>query len=105
MKFTLRSVTLTGRPTLTIHQDGSVATTTTSLLSFKGNVVLYATRLSGRLLGADVTITPRSPVSLVVRLLRPLTQGLTVTMTQVVADQPIALAATSQWDNYQIRIS
>ena len=105
MKFTLRSVTLTGDPTLTIHQDGSVATTTTSLLSFSGNVVLYATRLTGDLLGVKVTITPSSPLSLVVRLLRPLTQGLTVTMTHIVTDQPIALSATSQWDNYHINVS
>lgn len=104
MKFTLRSVILTGRPTLTIHQNGSVATTTTSLLSLRGNVVLYAAKLSGDLLGAHVTITPSSPLSLVVRLLRPLTQGLTTTMTHVVTSQPIALAATSQWDDYHISV-
>lgn len=102
MKFTLRSVTLTGNPTLTVHQNGSVATTTASLLSFSGNVVLYATRLSGDLLGAPVAITPSSSLSLITRLLRPLTQGLTATMTHVVTDQPIALAATSHWDNYHI---
>jgi hypothetical protein len=105
MKFTLQSVTLTGNPTLTVHQNGSVATTSTSLLSFSGNVVLYTTRLTGELLGADVTLTPSSPLSLVVRLLRPLTQGLTVTMTHVVTDQPITMAATSHWDNFHISVS
>lgn len=104
MKFTLRSVTLTGSPTLVVHQNGSIATTTTSLLSLSGNVVLYTTRLSGDLLGASVTITPTSPASLVVRLLRPLTQGLTATMTHLVTGQPIALAATSHWDGYHLSI-
>ena len=69
MKFTLQSVTLTGSPTLTIHQNASVATTRTSLLSFTGSVALYATKLSGNLLGIPVTLTPSSPLSLVLRLL------------------------------------
>jgi hypothetical protein len=105
MKFTVRSVTLTGSPTLTVHQNGSVATTTTSLLSFSGDVVLYATKLSGELLGARVTLTPSSPLPVVAALLRPLTQGLTVTMTHVVTDQPITMAATSHWDSYRISVS
>jgi hypothetical protein len=104
MKFSLQSVTLTGSPTLTIHQNASVATTRTSLLSFSGNVVLYATRLSGNLLGLPVTLTPSSPLSLVLRLLRPLTQGLTVTMTKVVTDQPLTIASASRWANYLISV-
>jgi Family of unknown function (DUF6114) len=104
MKFTLRSVTLTGNPTLTISENGSVAATSTSRLSFSGNVVLYATKLSGDLLGIPVTITASSPLSLVLQLLRPLTQGLTVTMTHVVTDQPVTTAATSQWDSFLISV-
>jgi hypothetical protein len=104
MKFSLQSVTLTGSPTLTIQQNASVATTRTSLLSFSGNVVLYATKLSGDLLGLPVTLTPSSPLSLVLQLLRPLTQGLTVTMTKVVTDQPLTIASTSRWANYLISV-
>jgi hypothetical protein len=104
MKFTLQSVTLTGSPTLTIHQNGSVAVTSTSLLSFSGNVVLYATKLSGDLLGIAVTLTPSSPLSLVLQLLKPLTQGLTVTMTHVVTDQPITTSAASQWANFLVSV-
>jgi hypothetical protein len=104
MKFTLKSVTLTGRPTLTITQNGSLAVTRTSLLSFTGHVVLYATKLSGDLLGVPVTLTASSPLSLVLRLLKPLTQGLTVTMTNVVTDQPVATAAASRWANYLISV-
>jgi hypothetical protein len=104
MKFSLRSVTLTGSPTLTIHQNHSIATTSTSLLSFSGNVVLYATKLSGDLLGVPLTLTPSSPLSLVLRLLSPLTQGLTVTMTHVVTNQPVTTSAASTWSNYLISV-
>jgi Family of unknown function (DUF6114) len=104
MKFTLQSVTLTGRPTLTIHQNASIGTTSTTLLSFTGNVVLYATKLSGDLLGLPITLTPSSPLSLVLHLLSPLTQGLTVTMTNVVTDQPLTTAAVSRWANFLISV-
>ncbi len=104
MKFSLQSVTLTGHPTLTIHQKRSIAVTSTSLLSFSGHVVLYATKLSGDLLGVPVTLTASSPLSLVLRLLKPLTQGLTVTMTNVVTDQPVTTAGASQWANYLISV-
>jgi hypothetical protein len=104
MKFTLDSVTLTGSPTLTIHENGSVGTTSTSLLSFSGNVVLYATKLSGDLLGVPITLTTSSPLSLVLQLLSPLTRGLTVTMTNVVTDQPVTTAAASRWSNFLISV-
>jgi hypothetical protein len=104
MKFTLRSVTLTGSPTLTIHQNGSIGTTSTTLLSFTGNVALYTTKLSGNLLGLPITLTPSSPLSLVLKLLSPLTQDLTVTMTHVVTDQPLTTSAASQWSNFLISV-
>jgi Family of unknown function (DUF6114) len=104
MKFNLQSVTLTGKPSLTIHQDNSVATTSTSLLSFSGNVVLYATKLSGDLLGIPITLTTSSPLSLVLQLLRPLTSGLTVTMTNVVTDQPTTTSSASTWSNFLISV-
>jgi hypothetical protein len=104
MKFNLQSVTLTGKPILTIHQNNSVATTSTSLLSFSGNVVLYATKLSGDLLGIPITLTTSSPLSLVLQLLRPLTSGLTVTMTNVVTDQPTTTSSASTWSNFVISV-
>jgi uncharacterized protein DUF6114 len=104
MKFGLRSVTLTGRPTLTITERGSTAVTTTSVLSFTGHVVLYATKLSGDLLGAPLTLTPDSPESLVLRLLKPFTNHLTVTMTNVVTGHPLTLADSSQWRGFTIRV-
>jgi hypothetical protein len=104
MKFTLRWVTLTGSPTLTIHQNNSIGTTSTTLLSFTGNVVLYTTKLSGDLLGLPITLTPSSPLSVVLKLLSPLTQDLTVTMTHVVTDQPLTTSAASRWSNFLISV-
>ena len=104
MKFTLTSATLTGTPTLTIHERGSTAVTTTSVLSFGGHLVLYATKLSGDLFGARVTLTPASPLPVVLRLLKPLTQHLTVTMTNVVTDRPLATADSSQWADFRINV-
>lgn len=104
MKFSLRSVTLTGKPTLTIKQNASTAVTSTSVLSFTGNVVLYATKLSGDLLGVPVTLTPSSPLSLVLQLLKPLTEGLTVTMTHVVTNQPLTTSVASRWSSFLISV-
>lgn len=104
MKFGIQSVTLTGRPTLTITERGSTAVTTTSALSFTGHVVLYATKLSGDLLGVPLTLTPDSPESLVLRLLKPFSQHLTVTMTNVVTGHPLTLADSSQWTGFTIRV-
>jgi uncharacterized protein DUF6114 len=104
MKFDLQSVTLTGRPTLTISERGSTAVTTTSVLSFTGHVVLYATKLSGDLLGAPLTLTPDSPQALVLRLLKPFTNHLTVTMTNVVTGHPLTLADGSRWRGFTIRV-
>ncbi len=104
MKFDIQSVTLTGRPRLTITERGSTATTTTSVLSFTGHVVLYATRLSGDLLGVPLTLTPDSPESVVLRLLKPFSQHLTVTMTNVVTGHPLTLADSSQWRGFTITV-
>jgi Family of unknown function (DUF6114) len=104
MKFTLSSVTLTGRPTLTIHEHGSTAVTTTSALSFSGHVVLYATKLSGDLLGVPVTVTASSPLSVVLQVLKPLTRHATVTMTQVVTDHPLTTSTSSVWSNFLISV-
>lgn len=104
MKFDIQSVTLTGRPTLTITERGSTATTTTSVLSFTGHVVLYATKLSGDLLGVPLTLTPDSPESVVLRLLKPFSQHLTLTMTNVVTGHPLTLADSSQWRGFTIAV-
>jgi hypothetical protein len=75
MKFSMSSLTLTGSPTLTVRQDGQTSSASAASMQFTGNVVLYATRLSGDLAGVPITVTPNSPLSLVLKLLGSLTRG------------------------------
>jgi hypothetical protein len=58
MEFTMNSLTLDGAPTLTVTQGGVSSVTSGSSMMFTGSVVLYATQLSGDLLGVPVTLTP-----------------------------------------------
>jgi len=104
MKFSASSIHLSGTPTLTIIQNGNPAVTRVSTLSFTGNVTLYATKLSGDLLGAPITITPQSPLATILQLLAPLTQLVPVPMTNVVTDQPLTIADSSQWNGFKITV-
>ena len=88
MKFTMSSLTLTGAPTLTVRQDGQISSASAASMQFAGNVVLYATKLSGELAGAPITVTPNSPLSLVLKLLGSLTQRVQLRLTNVTTDQP-----------------
>jgi hypothetical protein len=101
MKFTLSSLTLSGHITLTVSQGGTTAVTQSSSMQFGGPVVLYATKLSGNLLGiAAVTLTPDSPVATILQAVARITQALTQTvpvpMTNVVTDQPYTTAGSFQ---------
>jgi hypothetical protein len=101
MKFTLSSLTLAGHITLTVSQGGTTAVTQSSSMQFGGPVVLYATKLSGNLLGfVPVTLTPDSPVATILQAVARITQALTQTvpvpMTNVVTDQPYTTAGSFQ---------
>jgi hypothetical protein len=54
--------------------------------------VLYATKLSGTLLGIPITLTPGNVVSTLLQVLNTLTPLVPITMTNVTADQPVVLA-------------
>ncbi len=86
MKFTMSSLTLAGDVRATITQNGQTTVTTNSSLEFSGGVVLYATRLSGRLLGVPVTLTPGNVITVLLKLLNSLTPLVPVTMTDVTTD-------------------
>ncbi|MBV9447979.1 MAG: hypothetical protein JO345_19010 [Streptosporangiaceae bacterium] len=86
MKFTMSSLTLTGGVTATVTQDGQTTVTDDSSLGFSGGVVLYATRLSGSLLGVPITLTPGNVVTVLLRLLNSLTPLVPVTMTNVTTE-------------------
>ena len=102
MKFTMSSLTLTGDIALTVTKGGGTDVTRGSSKHFGGPVVLYATKLSGDLLGIPVTLTPDSPLATVLKLLAPLTQAVPVPMTNVVTDQPYTTAGSLQASALQI---
>jgi hypothetical protein len=86
MKFTMSSLTLTGGVRATVSQNGHTTVTTNSSLDFRGGVVLYATKLSGNLLGVPITLTPGSVITVLLKLLNSLTPLVPVTMTAVTTD-------------------
>jgi hypothetical protein len=88
MRFTMSSLTLAGTPTLTVREGGVTSSASGSSMQFTGNVVLYATKLSGDLAGVPVTLTPSSPLSLVLQLLGSVTQRVELQLTHVTTDQP-----------------
>jgi hypothetical protein len=102
MKFTLNSMTLSGGVTATVTQDGQATVTQNSSLVFTGGVTLYATRLSGSLLGIPVTLAPGNVVSLLLQVLKTLTPLVPVTMTNVTTDQPLVLSGGLQANNLVI---
>jgi hypothetical protein len=57
-------------------------------MHFTGDVVLYATQLSGDLLGVPVALTPRSPLATVLRLLNSVTPLVPLKLTNVSTQQP-----------------
>jgi hypothetical protein len=67
-------------------------TTRALSLALSGDVMLYASKLSGDLLGVPITITPESPIAVIIRLIAPLTAAVPVPMTNVVTDQPFTSA-------------
>jgi len=92
MRFTADSMTLAGGVTDSVTQGGLTTQTSSPELDFSGNVTLYATALSGSLLGAPVTFTP-STVAQILLGLGNLTTGVTpLTLTSVTTDQPLVTA-------------
>jgi hypothetical protein len=61
-------------------------------MAFNGNVVLYATRLSGKLAGVPLTFTPTTISGLLLTTASVLTASTVVTMTSVTTDQAMGTA-------------
>lgn len=76
--------------------------TTNSSLDFSGGVVLYATKLSGSLLGVPVTLTPGNVVTLLLKLLNSLTPLVPVTMTNVTTDDFLVASDSLQANDLTI---
>jgi hypothetical protein len=90
MKFTMNSQQLSGLD-LTVTEAGGALTTAAPAASFSGRVVLYATKLTGKLAGVPLTLTPDDAESTLLQLLNSLTPAVPLTLTDVTADQPVVL--------------
>ena len=102
MKFTMSSLTLTGGVRATVTQNGQTTVTTHSSLFFSGGVVLYATKLSGSLLGVPITLTPGNVVTALLKLLNSLTPLVPVTMTNVTTDDFLVASDSLQANDLNI---
>jgi hypothetical protein len=102
MVFTLNSLTLSGNVTATVTENGQTTVTQSSTLAFSGGVTLYATKLSGSLLGIPTTLTPGNVLTLLLHLLNTVTPAVPLTMTNVTTDQPLVIAGSLQAANLSI---
>ena len=102
MEFTMNSLTLDGAPTLTVTQGGVSSVTSGSSMQFTGSVVLYATELSGDLLGVPVTLTPGSPLATILKLLNSVTPLVPLKLTNVTTSQPYISSSSLQIPGLQI---
>ncbi|MGH3121076.1 MAG: hypothetical protein ACRDND_08590 [Streptosporangiaceae bacterium] len=102
MEFTMNSLTLDGVPTLTVTQGGVSSVTSGSSMQFTGSVVLYATQLSGDLLGVPVTLTPSSPLATILQLLNSVTPLVPLKLTSVTTNQPYISSNSLQIPGLQI---
>jgi hypothetical protein len=94
MKFTADSISLSGTVTVTVTENGSTVTTVSATQDFSDGVTLYATKLSGSLLGVPLTFTP-STVSAVLLSVASVATGLVpITMTGVTTDQLLISGGT-----------
>ena len=96
MKFTADSLTLAGDVTDTVTQSGDTTVTSSPTLAFSGGVTLYATKLTGSLLGVPLTFTPSTVSAVLLTIASVLTSQTTITMTNVTTDQPIVIAGALQ---------
>jgi len=94
MEFTVDSMTMTHAVTQ-ITEDGQTGTETDASFSASG-VTMYATRLSGSILGVPVTFTPSTTSAVLLSVANLATGLVPITMTGVTADQAVILAGQAQ---------
>jgi hypothetical protein len=102
MEFTMNSLTLDGAPTLTVTQGGVSSVTSSSSMQFTGSVALYATELSGDLLGVPLTLTPSSPLATILKLLNSVTPLVPLKLTNVTTNQPYISSSSLQIPGLQV---
>jgi len=94
MEFTVDSMTMSQAVTQ-ITEDGQTGTETDASFSASG-VTMYATRLSGSILGVPVTFTPSTTSAVLLSVANLATGLVPITMTRVTADQAVILAGQAQ---------
>ena len=94
MEFTVGSMSMTHAVTQ-ISEDGQTGTETDASFSASG-VTMYATRLSGSILGVPVTFTPSTASAVLLSVANLATGLVPITMTSVTADQAVILAGQAQ---------
>jgi hypothetical protein len=94
MEFTVDSMTMAHAVTR-ITEDGQTGTETDASFSASG-VTMYATRLSGSILGVPVTFTPSTTSAVLLSVANLATRLVPITMTGVTADQAVILAGQAQ---------
>jgi hypothetical protein len=94
MEFTVDSMIMSHAVTQ-IAEDGQTGTETDASFSALG-VTMYATRLSGSILGVPVTFTPSTASSVLLSIANVVTGLVPITMTGVTADQAVILAGQAQ---------
>jgi hypothetical protein len=104
MKFTMTSQQLSHLDLTVAGAGGSLVTAATSA-SFSGDVVLYATKLTGQLAGVPLILTPGNAESTLLQLLKSLTPLVPVTLTNVTADQPVVLGNSGAISSLSVRAS
>lgn len=94
MEFTVSSMTMSHAVTQ-ITENGQTGTETDASFSASG-VTMYATRLSGSILGVPVTFTPSTTSAVLLSVANLATGLVPITMTSVTADQAVILAGQAQ---------
>jgi len=94
MEFTVDSMTMSHAVTQ-ITEEGQTGTETDASFSASG-VTMYATRLSGSILGVPVTFTPSTTSAVLLSVANLATGLVPITMTNVTADQTVILAGQAQ---------
>jgi hypothetical protein len=94
MEFTVNSMSMSQVVTR-ITEGGQTGTETDASFS-AGGVTMYATRLSGSILGVPVTFTPSTASAVLLSVANLATGLVPITMTGVTADQAVILAGQAQ---------
>jgi len=94
MKFTADSISLSGNVTVTVTENGSTVTTVSATQDFSDGVTLYATKLTGSLLGVPLTFTPTTVSGVLLSLASVATGVVPITMTGVTTDQLLISGGT-----------